>query len=135
MRHIVSVHETESSHGVKDENNKTSASFSKEHKEIIKKQCHYCEKTFLCKNLWRHIEEVHGKTKYNTDQVAVSAFPHGCEQCDFKTKRHFDLKRHYMQKHSLCDATFPCEKSAKVFKYENSLKRHTKTCQESIPKV
>jgi len=127
-RHIVSVHETERSHGVKDENYKSSASVSKEDKEIIKKQCHYCDKTFLSTNLWRHIEEVHSKTKFNTDQTDVSAFPHGCEQCDFKTKRKYDLKRHYMQKHSLCDVTFPCEKCAKVFSYESSLKRHIKTC-------
>ena len=58
-RHVVSVHETESAQGVNDD----SASYSNEHKEIIKKQCYYCEKMFVCKNLWRHIEEVHGKTK------------------------------------------------------------------------
>ena len=82
--------------------------------------------------------EAHRRSSWQdkiTDITEVSAFPHGCEQCDFKTKRHFDHKRHYMQRQSLCDVTYPCEKCAKVFNYENSLKRHTKTCQESIPKV
>ena len=135
-RHIVSVHEIESSSdGVKDEINGTSASVCNQNREIIKKQCNYCNQTFLSTNLWRHIEEVHCKTKYNTDQIEVSAFPYRCEQCDFKTKRKFDLKRHCMQKHSLCDVTFPCVKCAKIFKYESCLKRHNKTCLESIPKA
>ena len=79
-------------------------------KRLLKSNAITVKKTFVCKNLWRHIEEVHGKTKYNTDKTKVSAFPHRCEQCNFKTKRKFDIKRHYMQKHSLCDVTFPCEK-------------------------
>lgn len=138
-RHVESVHETErDSNSFKDENNRTAASVSNEvieDKKIVKKECNYCEKSFLSTNLWRHIQEVHGKTKYNTDQIIVSSFPHECEQCDFKTKRSYDLKRHYMHKHSLVEVTFPCENCTKVFNYESSLKRHSKVCQEPIPKA
>ena len=73
--------------------------------------------------------------KYNSAVIGVSAFPHRCDQCEFKTKRKFDLKRHNMHKHSLCDVTFPCERCGKVFNYEASLKRHIKTCQENSPNV
>ena len=61
-RHIMTIHKTEGSHDVIEENVKTSASLRGEPKEVIKKQCHYCEKTFLGSNLWRHIEDVHNKT-------------------------------------------------------------------------
>jgi uncharacterized Zn-finger protein len=44
-RHIMNIHETEGSHDVIEE--KTSASLRVEPKEVIKKQCDYCEKTFL----------------------------------------------------------------------------------------
>ena len=89
-RHILSIHETESSHDTNDEN-KSLTPLSNESNEIIKKQCHYCEKTLLGNSLWRHIEEVHNKTKYNNAVIEVSAFPHRCDQCEFKTKRKFDL--------------------------------------------
>ena len=90
---------------------------------------------FLGSTLWRHIEEIYNKTKYNTALIDVSADPHECEQCDFKSKRRFDLKRHYMHKHSLFDVTFASERCGRVFNYEASMKRHTKFCQELIPKV
>ena len=128
-RHMLSIHEAESSNDAKDEN-RSSTPLSNKSNEKIKKKCYYCEKTVLRNNMWRHIEEAHNKTKYNTAFVEASAFPHGCEQCNFKTKRKDDLKRHCMHKHSLCDVTFPCERCGKVFKYEASLKRHNKTCQE-----
>ena len=133
-RHIMTIHKTEGSHDVIEENVKTSASLRVEPKEVIKKQCHYCEKTFLGSNLWRHIEEAHNKTKYNTALIDVSAYPHECEQCSFKSKRKFDLKRHYMHKHSLCDVTFACERCGKVFNYEASMKRHTKSCKSLFQK-
>ena len=101
-------------------------------KEVIKKQCHHCHKTFLGSNLWRHVEEVHNQTKYDTDLITVSAYPHECQECNFRTKRKFDLKRHYKHKHSLCDLSFACERCGKAFQYESSLKRHYKTCQEHI---
>ena len=133
-RHIITIHETEASSDAKDET-KSLKPLSNESHEKVKKKCHYCEKTILGNNMWRHIEEAHHKTKYNTSLVEVSSFPHKCEQCAFKTKRKFDLKRHYMQKHSLCDVNFPCELCGKVFKYEASHKRHIKTCQEKSQNV
>ena len=58
----MSIHETESSHDTNDEN-KSLTPLSNESNEMIKKQCHYCEKTILENNLWRYIEEV--QTKIN----------------------------------------------------------------------
>ena len=133
-RHILSIHEAGSSCDTKNEKNSLTP-LSKESNEKIKKQCHYCDQIVLGSNMWRHIAETHNKTKYNTAVVEVSHFPHGCEVCDFKTKKKFDLKRHYKQKHSLCDVTYPCERCGKVFKYETSVKRHNKTCQENGSKV
>lgn len=93
-------------------------------------KCHLCEKTFLAKNLRRHLKEVHYKTKINTDMIAVIAYPHACEQCSFRTKRKYDLKQHKMQQHSLCELTFPCEVCGKAFKYQTSVKKHEKKCKD-----
>ena len=62
-----------SSDDVKDANNGTYASVRNQDIEIIKKHRNYCSM-----NLWRHIIEVHCETKYNTDQIEVSAFHHVC---------------------------------------------------------
>ena len=97
-------------------------------KQNSTKQCHPCEKTFQVKNMRRHLLEVHHKTKINTDIIVVSSHPFKCEICDFSCKRKHDLKRHNMQKHSLCDLTFSCEHCNKTFKYEASVKRHAKNC-------
>ena len=76
--------------------------------------------------MWRHIEEVHNKTKVNTKIVSVSAYPHKCDQCDFSSKRKHDLKRHVMQKHSLCQLSFNCNTCGKSYAYKGSLERHMK---------
>ena len=72
------------------------------------------KKNFIGSNFWRHIEEVHNKTKYYTALTEVSSFPHVCE-----LKENLTLKDTICK--SLCDLTFPCEKCGKVFHYENSL--------------
>ena len=94
--------------------------------------CFYCEKSISKQHMWRHLEEVHNKTKINTDMIHVSAYPHNCDQCTFRTKRKFDLKRHVMQKHSLCKMTFPCEICGKEYRYKASLDRHVKSHQDTM---
>ena len=63
----------------------------------------YCEKLVTSKNMWRHIEEIHGKTNMDTAVVDVSAYPYNCDSCNFRTKRKHNLKRHIMQNHSLME--------------------------------
>ena len=48
----------------------------KKNLESIKLPCYYCEKEISKKHMWRHIEEVHNKTKVNTKFASVSAYPH-----------------------------------------------------------
>ena len=92
------------------------------------RKCHLCDLVIQKKHFRRHVEEVHNKTKINTDMMEVSAYPYQCDQCGYSSKRKHDLKRHKMQKHSECDASFPCEQCGKSFKYEASLKRHGVAC-------
>ena len=89
--------------------------------------CYYCEKEILKKHMWRHIAEVHDKTKLNTDKIQVTAYPYHCEQCSFSSKRKFDLKRHVMVTHSLCQVSFFCDTCGKEYRYKGSLDRHAKT--------
>ena len=103
-----------------------SGGFNAKEKDIEVK-CFYCDKFVTSKNMWRHIEEIHGKTKINTAVVDVSAYPYNCDSCTFRTKRKHDLKRHVMQNHSLVEAMFLCEVCDKTFKYESSMKRHAKS--------
>ena len=93
------------------------------------KDCHLCKQVIHSGHFRRHLEEVHGKTKINTDMTEVSAYPHLCDQCTFSTKRKYDLKRHKMQKHSECNVSFPCEQCGKGFKNESSLRRHNIFCK------
>ena len=89
--------------------------------------CYYCEKKVTKKNMWRHIEEVHDKTRINTDKIDVTSYPYDCEQCSFSSKRKFDLKRHVMVKHSLCQVSFSCDICGKEYRYKGSLDRHAKS--------
>ena len=41
--------------------------------------CYYCEKKVTKKNMWRHIEEVHDKTRINTDKIDVTSYSYDCE--------------------------------------------------------
>ena len=91
--------------------------------------CHLCKQVIHSGHFRRHLEELHGKTRVNTDMIEVSAYPHLCDQCTFSTKRKHDLKRHKMQKHSKCDVLFSCEQCGKGFKHESSLRRHNIFCK------
>ena len=79
-RHILSIHKAESLHDTNDEN-KSLTPLSNESNEIIKKQCHYCEKTLLGNNLWRH--------KHSLCDVT---FP--CERCGKVFNYEASLNRH-----------------------------------------
>ena len=63
--------------------------------------------------------------------TSVSAYPHKCEECTFSTKRKFDLKRHVMQKDSVCQLSFTCAIGGKEYLYKTSLDRHMKVYGES----
>ena len=91
-------------------------------------KCHLCKQIIHGGHLRRHLEELHSKTKINTDMIEVSAYPHKCDQCSYSTKRKHDLKRHTQQKHSECDVSFVCEQCGKNFQYELSVRRHKKNC-------
>ena len=77
--------------------------------------------------MWRYIAEVHDKTKMNTDKIKMTAYHYNCEQCSFSSKRKFDLKRHVMVMHSLCQVSFSCDTCGKEYRYKGSLDRHAKT--------
>lgn len=46
------------------------------------------------RNLSRHLSEVHNlERKFNLAKTSVPSFPHVCDECNFRTKRKYDLKR------------------------------------------
>ena len=107
-RHIKNMHTTEKFNCEICQEKCSSSNALKKHSEshlaqrrLPVRKCYYCEKKVTKKNMWRHIEEVHDKTRSNTDKIDVTSYPYDCEQCSFSSKRKFDLKRHVMVKHSL----------------------------------
>lgn len=96
----------------------------------VEHKCSECNKTIVGKmNLNRHKGEVHGKeTRFNTRKKTVKSYPFKCDECEFFTKRKFDLKVHKQNKHSGVDVQFPCNVCTKTFKYQASLKVHMKKC-------
>ena len=77
---------------------------------------------------YNHKGEVHGKeTRFNTRKKTVKSYPFKCEECEFFTKRKFDLKVHKQNKHSV-DVQFPSNVCTKTFKYQASLKMHMTKC-------
>jgi len=105
-----------------------------------RKPCTLCDKSYNSKDFWRHLKEVHGKSKLDPTMTKISKYPFQCKSCSFMTKRKFDLQRHYEIKHMEIPPKFPCHVCSKSFGYSCSLKRHIKshlsgTVNEDVKKV
>ena len=96
------------------------------------RECSQCSKIIKKSNYFRHMGEVHNKTKYDTELIDVPSRPYNCEHCNYNTKRKHDLKRHVMKKHSDVQLSFPCQLCDKTFGYESNMVRHMKTHGDTL---
>ena len=91
--------------------------------------CTECELIIHGKrNLRRHMSEVHNQEqKLNSVKTSIPSFSHVCDECNFRTKRKYDLKEHKKHQHSPgIEIVFPCDKCDKTFKYSRGRRRHDK---------
>lgn len=90
-------------------------------------KCSECEKVLSSsKSLSRHLQEKHFQTKFDTDKITVKSYAHGCDQCDYKSKRKEHLQSHVINKHNEVKKMIPCEICGKVFTNKQNMNRHVK---------
>ena len=108
---------------------------------------HTSRKEFKCKdcaavikgkdNFKRHNTEVHDiEVKLNLNMVEVPVYLYQCDECQFKSKRKYDLKIHKEHKHSPgVTIIFACGYCSKTFSYNSSLNFHIKKIHTEVEKT
>ena len=108
---------------------------------------HTSRKEFKCKdcaavikgkdNFKRHNTEVHDiEDKLNLNMVEVPVYLYQCDECQFKSKRKYDLKIHKEHKHSPgVTIIFACGYCSKTFSYKSSLNFHIKKIHTEVEKT
>ena len=94
------------------------------HKPVIRHNCDECPETFSSKsNLNRHLTEEHDIVNFNVKRANVDTI-FSCYQCNFVTKRKYNLQQHKLKLHRSQSDLTSCDICSKTFKYISNLRRH-----------
>ena len=100
-----------------------------------KYKCEECNATFsVNSNLNRHVAQIHLSVNYNIKKKIVPIYPFICDECEFCTKRKYNLDDHKLV---INDGgpdpqdVISCAHCPKTFTHKSNMRRHKRRHHES----